>query len=617
MIGAIEDTNNMEFSAGNAFKKSVLLVDDDLVWQSLLTNILTRDNEFEVVCVSNLREAKRLIKSNKSSFHIAVVDVNLDNKDSENIDGFRLLEEMLRIKHPARTIVLDHHLDAVDRLKRAYDLKAVDYFDKTPPNRPFNEHKFMDAVRKAVEQSGVVDVFAIMPFDLKYWNFYENAIKAIFEEMKLSCKRSDEIFHRGVIMKDILRFVRHAKFIVADLSGGNPNVLFEIGIAHAIQKPVILLTRNLGDVPAIIQDNIQVFDYDVTLRGGDKLHNHLMDAARKIQIGQSPVILEELIPDLDETLCLGLVPKYQSEKSDAYTYFIKHVAEKDLGFNAKHLEEVTGSGSVIVKCWEYINRARIVVADLTGCDSRVYYWSGVTYGLEKEMVTIAKEGEKIPFDLRGVHRIDYSMNFKKGSDARDNLKNAMKLLLERKTKPESAKAHANTGKTGSERSESKTRIQKKGSTMPKKKTPAGDVVNNKSSQVKVFINHATEDKLLVKKLYSELKKYPWIDTWIDEENLLPGQDWGLEIEKAMKESDAVLVCISRTSVKKIGYVQAEIRKAEELQKLRPLGHIFMIPVLLEKCQVPNGLQKYQWVDLSEPGNFDRIIKSLETLKGQK
>ena len=138
-----------------------------------------------------------------------------------------------------------------------------------------------------------------------------------------------------------------------------------------------------------------------------------------------------------------------------------------------------------------------------------------------------------------------------------------------------------------------------------------------TTKVQVFINHASEDKPLVRNLCAELKKVDWLDPWLDEEKLLPGQDWDFEINKALDQSDAVLVCMSNASVKKIGVVQTEIHKAEELQKRRPTGYIFMIPVLLEACQVPDGLKKYHWLDASQPGSIDKLIQSLSTLRALK
>ena len=61
--------------------------------------------------------------------------------------------------------------------------------------------------------------------------------------------------------------------------------------------------------------------------------------------------------------------------------------------------------------------------------------------------------------------------------------------------------------------------------------------------LRVFLCHASQDKPVVRDLYQKLSAEPWIDPWLDEERLLPGQDWNLEIEKAVEASDAVIVCV--------------------------------------------------------------------------
>ena len=138
-----------------------------------------------------------------------------------------------------------------------------------------------------------------------------------------------------------------------------------------------------------------------------------------------------------------------------------------------------------------------------------------------------------------------------------------------------------------------------------------------SKQVKVFINYASEDKPHVRKLYEMLKKESWLDPWLDDAKLLPGQDWEYEINKAIKQADAVIICVSNASLTKIGVVQAEIHKADEMQERRPHGYIYMVPVLLEKCQVPDNLTKYHWVDVFAPGKIDLVIRSLETIRTLK
>jgi hypothetical protein len=62
--------------------------------------------------------------------------------------------------------------------------------------------------------------------------------------------------------------------------------------------------------------------------------------------------------------------------------------------------------------------------------------------------------------------------------------------------------------------------------------------------LKVFLCHAHADHDTVHALYTCLTKDS-VDAWIDKEKLLPGQDWELEISKAVRESDVVVVCLSR------------------------------------------------------------------------
>ncbi|MCQ3938113.1 MAG: hypothetical protein DPW18_13850 [Chloroflexi bacterium] len=84
-----------------------------------------------------------------------------------------------------------------------------------------------------------------------------------------------------------------------------------------------------------------------------------------------------------------------------------------------------------------------------------------------------------------------------------------------------------------------------------------------SRKLRVFLCHASQDKPVVRELYQRLNTEDWIDPWLDEEKLLPGQDWEMEIEKAVEITDAVIVCISNRSVSKDGYFQKELRKVLE------------------------------------------------------
>ena len=136
-----------------------------------------------------------------------------------------------------------------------------------------------------------------------------------------------------------------------------------------------------------------------------------------------------------------------------------------------------------------------------------------------------------------------------------------------------------------------------------------------SRPLKVFICHSSDDKAAVRALYKKLVAQG-VNTWLDEEKLLPGQDWQLEIPGALESSDAVLVCLSPSSIKKEGYVQKEIKFALDKAKEKPEGTIFIIPVRLRECDIPKQLRQWQWVDLFEDVGYDRLIRSLtERAKG--
>jgi len=128
-------------------------------------------------------------------------------------------------------------------------------------------------------------------------------------------------------------------------------------------------------------------------------------------------------------------------------------------------------------------------------------------------------------------------------------------------------------------------------------------------RLKVFLCHASGDKPAVRDLYHRLRS-DGIVPWLDEEDLLPGQDWQLEIPKAVRSSDAVIICLSSRAITKAGYVQKEIKDALDAADEQPEGTIFLIPLRLEECEVPERLRRWQWVDLFQEKGYERLLRAL-------
>jgi hypothetical protein len=132
--------------------------------------------------------------------------------------------------------------------------------------------------------------------------------------------------------------------------------------------------------------------------------------------------------------------------------------------------------------------------------------------------------------------------------------------------------------------------------------------------LRVFLCHSSNDKPAVRELYQQLQAEPWIQPWLDEEALYPGEDWNIEIEKAVEASDAILVCLTRGSITKEGYIQRELRKVLDFADYKPEGTLFIIPVRLENCEPPRQLRKWQFADYFEGQReraFQRLLVSLK------
>lgn len=136
-------------------------------------------------------------------------------------------------------------------------------------------------------------------------------------------------------------------------------------------------------------------------------------------------------------------------------------------------------------------------------------------------------------------------------------------------------------------------------------------------KLRVFLCHASQDKPAVRELYQRLLAEGWIDPWLDEEKLLPGQDWNMEIEKAVETTDAVIVCLSKNSVTKEGYVQRELRFALNLADEKPEGTIFVIPFRLDDCIIPHRIRMWHRVDYSPSLGLDASFLKIKASLRQR
>lgn len=104
--------------------------------------------------------------------------------------------------------------------------------------------------------------FIIMPFDPALKNVYDTVQQIIEEHCRLDCVRADHIAKSDRISHDIWAHINEARLSIADLTGRNPNVFYELGLAHGSRRPVILLAQDKTDVPFDLRD-VRYIPYDL------------------------------------------------------------------------------------------------------------------------------------------------------------------------------------------------------------------------------------------------------------------------------------------------------------------------------------------------------------------
>jgi hypothetical protein len=132
----------------------------------------------------------------------------------------------------------------------------------------------LEQARAEVEAQEVTDknrqqprIFVVMPFAAEFQDVYILGIREVAEKLGFVIERADEIEHNNSIVQIILERIRDCDAVIADTTGRNPNVFYEVGYAHALGKPTILIARKGEMLPFDVQSiNFIIYESLVDLR---------------------------------------------------------------------------------------------------------------------------------------------------------------------------------------------------------------------------------------------------------------------------------------------------------------------------------------------------------------
>lgn len=125
-------------------------------------------------------------------------------------------------------------------------------------------------------------VFVLSPFAEPFDTIYSDHIKPLIEGIEgFQCLRADSIYDNRPVIEDIWQYTNEARIVISELTGRNPNVFYETGIAHTIGKEVVLITQSMDEVPFDLR-HLRCIVYEYTPRGMNLFEDNLKNTISNI-----------------------------------------------------------------------------------------------------------------------------------------------------------------------------------------------------------------------------------------------------------------------------------------------------------------------------------------------
>ena len=146
--------------------------------------------------------------------------------------------------------------------------------------------------------------FVMMPFGNPYDEYYEEIYKPAIEEIGFKSKRADSLFRPSPIIRDIWQYINSSKILIADITDLNPNVMYELGLAHAIAKPVIIISDTIDKVPFDLR-YLRILIYDSKRTNwSSELKSKIQNSVKEIIESPTDSILSAFLdikPNIEKT----------------------------------------------------------------------------------------------------------------------------------------------------------------------------------------------------------------------------------------------------------------------------------------------------------------------------
>ena len=230
-------------------------------------------------------------------------------------------------------------------------------------------------------------IFVIMPFKEELNDLWEIGIKETAENLGFSCFRSDGILNPGFIVDQIYDSIKNSDIIIGEMTGKNPNVFYEVGFAHALGKPTILLATSTEDLTAFDTRGLRHF-----------LHNQKILAVRNFLRETLPVInISEIWPSIPGG---NIIYEWPSNRfaAPSFSWWSKHDEKQ---------EQVDEMGGQTIDTLESVGR----IIRISNTDQNWNWYKGFSIMRLMDKINTFSIGDQVSLIIKAQTSGDITLKF--------------------------------------------------------------------------------------------------------------------------------------------------------------------------------------------------------------
>ena len=248
----------------------------------------------------NFQHIKEVVRSRLGKFERMAYIVQFDATPSDTEKMLQLNLHTINLEtngRKSRAVALIEFFKEIQTYTKTQEATRIrelqpEAFESLEKDTLLKSFKVEDSALLLASSSSLC--FVIMPFSPEYELVYRQVIKPAAETFGLKVLRADDIYSPGVITEQIKAAIHQSRICIADVTGKNPNVLYEVGIAHTLDKSTILLSQSVEQIPFDLRAlRVVIYDTKQIRRARINLVSTIQEILGKRKLVEAETLLQQ------------------------------------------------------------------------------------------------------------------------------------------------------------------------------------------------------------------------------------------------------------------------------------------------------------------------------------